>query len=242
MLNSYKISLGQLIPIILFLFMAFHDSAAMAQKSPPEQSKFNVFAVVSEDIEKHFVKAAETLQQEENLESFPLKGYQVHCTLYMTQFPADIENEITQKIAELASNTSEFEIQTTGLEITAGDWFFMNLDRNRNLQTLSDRVVEILSPLRAQSDYIPEWAKQFPTKLEYITKYGSPNVYSEFNPHLTMLAKSDGVKLKNFIEKHKTSDFAQKIAGKIVAIGIGIGDRDGQINTPLHIFKLKSVK
>jgi len=194
---------------------------------------------VSENIEDAFKKAATALNEAEKLESFPLQGFQIHCTLYMTQYPEGLKDKVLEKVKELAEKVSEFEIKTTGLEITDGDWFFMNLDRNRNLQTLSDSVVELLAPMRAKSDYIPEWAKKSPNKVEYISKFGSPNVYDEFNPHLTFLPKSDAEKLKSFLSKHSEKEFAKPINGKIVAIGVGIADKNGQMSEPWQIFPLK---
>jgi hypothetical protein len=227
------------IAVLVFVLVAV---IASAQSDKPQFEKINVFAVVSQNIENAFTDAAKALKEEEGLEAFPLLGYQTHCTLYMTQYPEGTKDSVLAKIAELASNTREFEINSTGLEITSGNWYFMNLERNRNLQTLSDNVVEMLAPLRAQSDFIPDWAKEFPTKLEYIAKYGSPNVYSEFNPHLTFLAKSDEEKLQRFNKKHADSDFAKVIGGSVVAIGAGIADRDGQMKEPWKIFPLKKAE
>ncbi|HAE39458.1 MAG TPA: hypothetical protein DCG57_12590 [Candidatus Riflebacteria bacterium] len=242
MKNSGKSTMTKLLSIVLLLFILVAVIASAQTEKFPPQEKINVFCVVSENIESAFKDAAKALQQEEGLESFPMMGYQIHCTLYMTQYPLGMQNEVLAKIAELASNTREFAINSTGLEITSGDWYFMNLERNRNLQTLSDSLVELLAPLRAKSDFVPEWAKAFPSKLEYIAKYGSPNVYSEFNPHLTFLAKSDAEKLQRFTGKHADSDFAKIIAGQVVAIGAGIADRDGQIKEPWKIFPLKKAE
>lgn len=236
---SGKPVMTKLLSIVLLLFILVAVIASAQTEKFPPQEKINVFCVVSKNIEDAFKDAAKALHQEEELESFPIKGYQVHCTLYMTQYPLGMQNEVLAKIEELASNTKAFAVNSTGLEITSGDWYFMNIERNRNLQTLSDSVVELLAPLRAQSDYVPDWAKEFPTKVEYISKYGSPNVYSEFNPHLTFLAKSDAEKLQRFTGKHADSDFAKIIAGHVVAIGAGLADRDGQIKEPWKIFPLQ---
>ncbi|MFZ5952234.1 MAG: 2'-5' RNA ligase family protein [Candidatus Rifleibacteriota bacterium] len=227
--------------LAISLFFAIAASAAenIEPPPPPPQEKINVFAVVSENIEKSFKDAAAALKETEQIDSFPMQGFQVHCTLYMTQFPAGMQNEVLAKIESLASTTRQFEVKTTGLEITSGNWFFMNLDRNRNLQTLSDAVVELLSPMRAQSDFVPEWAKPFPNKVEYISKFGSPNVYDEFNPHLTFLAKAEIEKLNNFLKNHAESEFSKPITGKVIAIGAGIADRNGQIPEPWKIFPLQ---
>ena len=236
---SGKFNMTKLLSIVLLLFILVAVIASAQNDQLPPQEKINVFVVVSENIEKAFNDAAKALYEEEGLESFPFLGYQVHCTLYMTQYPVGLKDEILRKIEELATNTREFEINSTGIEMTSGNWYFMNLERNRNLQTLADSAVEMLAPLRAKSDFVPDWAREFPTKVEYISKYGSPNVYSEFNPHLTFLAKSDAEKLQNFSKKHENSDFAKAVAGKIVAVGAGLADRDGQMKEAWKIFPLQ---
>jgi 2'-5' RNA ligase len=242
MKKSGKSAMTKLLAIFILAFVLVAVIVSAQKDKRPPIEKINVFAVVSPNIEIAFKDAASALYQEQGLEAFPLKGYQVHCTLYMTQYPEGSKDNVLAKVEELASRTSEFSVNSTGLAITSGNWFFMNIERNRNLQTLSDAVVEALAPLRAKSNYIPEWAKEFPNKVEYIAKYGSPNVYSEFNPHLTFLAKSELEKLQKFTQKHAESDFAKVIAGKIVAIGAGIADRDGQIKEPWKIFPLQSAK
>jgi 2'-5' RNA ligase len=222
--------------LICFAFL-FSSTANCADVKVSE--KINVFAVVSPNIEEAAIKASEALYEEQGLEAFPFKGYQVHCTLYMTQYPVGARDEVRAKIKRLAEGVREFRASTTGLEITSGNWFFINLERNRNLQALSDAVVKLISPLRVPSNFIPDWAKSMPNKVEYISKYGSPNVFDEFNPHLTLTASTDGEKLANFLEAHLESDFAQSISGEIIAIGYGIADRDGQIEKPIEIFPLR---
>lgn len=245
MFYTGKISLSSVTPIIMFLLMTLSTNCLPAQTASETAlptDKINVFAVVSKDIEAAFAETAETLMKEESIEAFPLKGYQPHCTLYMTMYPVGMQDQISEKIAEIASTTSEFSVQSIGLEVTSGNWFFMNLDTNPDLQGLADKLVEILAPLRAPSDYVPEWAKNIPKKVEYITKYGSPNVYAEFNPHLTLLANSDKEKLDRFLAKHANSSFGQAVSGKIVAIGLGIADSDGQMKTPIKVFPLQPTK
>lgn len=228
-----------LLTIIVIIFVIVAVIASAQDEKRPPLEKINVFMVVSENIENAFKDAAETLHQKEGLEAFVLKGFQTHCTLYLTQYPEGSKDSVLAKIEELASNTREFAINSTGLEITSGSWYFMGIERSSNLQKLSDTVVEILAPMRAKSDFIPDWAKEFPTKIEYISKYGSPNVYSEFSPHLTFLARSDEEKLQKFTKEHSESDFAKIIAGSVIAIGVGVADRDGQIKEPWKIFPLQ---
>ena len=59
------------------------------------------------------------------------------------------------------------------------------------LQVLSDSIVDQLSKYIKRPPIIPDWVWTLPEpqrsrKLEMIQRYGSPNVYSEFQPHATV--------------------------------------------------------
>jgi 2'-5' RNA ligase len=235
---------AKLIRLLLVVLLIANSAVtfAKANENVPVFEKINVFAVLSQNIEESFKQTASALKNEENVDSFPTLGFQVHCTLYMTQYPVGSKDQVLARIEQLASTTRQFDISTTGLELTSGNWFFMNLERNRNLQSLSDTVVNQLEPLRFKSDFVPQWAKAFPNKLEYIKKYGSPNVFAEFNPHLTFLARADAEKLQRFMKNHENSDFVKPVTGKIIGIGAAIADRNGQIPEVWKIFPLQPAR
>lgn len=233
----------------LFLSLAcvlFLSSAAAFGQAPntnasyPETLKLNVFALVSGNLETMAHKAGEALRKEEQLDAYPAIGYQVHCTLYMTQYSPEKSALVQGIVASLAETVRAFPVTAEGISATKDFWLFINLDRNRNLQTLSDTVVQKLSAHRFPSDFIPDWVKQYPQKLEYITKYGSPNVFAEFEPHLTLLAKSDPVKVGGFVQRHAGNpDFGTPQKGSIVGIGIGIADKAGQIKSPIAVYRFR---
>ena len=59
------------------------------------------------------------------------------------------------------------------------------------LQILSDAIVDELSKFIKRPPIIPDWVWTLPepqrsSKLDMIQRYGSPNVYSEFQPHATV--------------------------------------------------------
>jgi hypothetical protein len=215
------------------------STAVWAQASGPATVKLNVFAVVSPNLEEAARLAGQALELEEGLQTFPQLGFQIHCTLYMTRFAEDRQSDVLEKVKELAARVKEFSVKTTGLELTSGNWFFLNLDRAGGLQALSDSVVQRLAPLRFPDEHVPDWAKPFPQKVEYITTWGSPNVFAEFNPHLTLLARADPEKLRGFLARHANNPaFGAPLEGKIVAIGVGVADGNGQIKDPLVILPL----
>lgn len=203
-----------------------------------EVEKINVFCVMSENIEAEVKVASVDLKVVENVETFALKGYQPHCTLYMTAYPKGRQKIISNIVGRIAKETKQFEINTKGIEVAASDWLFMGLENNKNLQSLCDKICDKLKFLRVKSDYVPEWAKNMPEKVRCIKEYGSPNVFSQFDPHLTLLAKSDGKMLRHFKEFCAEKIYNKPVTGKVVAIGYGFADRDGQIKTPIEVFPL----
>ncbi|HEY9069920.1 MAG TPA: DUF1045 domain-containing protein [Candidatus Ozemobacteraceae bacterium] len=228
---------------LLFLLVSLTTSVASGQTASqsapaPQTIKLNVFALVSENLETMALKAGEAVSKEEGLEAYPALGYQVHCTLYMTQYSPDKVKTVQGIVASLAETVRPFPVRAAGISATKDFWMFINLDRGRHLQTLSDTVVQSLSGHRYPSDFVPEWVKQYPQKLEYITKYGSPNVFAEFEPHLTILAKSDPQKVGRFLARHADDPaFGRPRYGQVIGIGLGEADRAGQIKTPLAIYR-----
>ncbi|HOY68516.1 MAG TPA: DUF1045 domain-containing protein [Candidatus Ozemobacteraceae bacterium] len=227
--------------LFAFLTTCIASGQTASQAAPlPQTIKLNVFALVSENLETMARNAGEAVHAEEGLDAYPAMGYQVHCTLYMTQYSPEKTKTVQGIVASLAETVRPFPVRAAGISATKDFWMFINLDRGRNLQTLSDTVVQSLSGHRFPSDFIPEWVKQYPQKLEYITKYGSPNVFAEFEPHLTILAKSDPQKVGGFLERHADDPaFGKPRYGQVIGIGIGEADRAGQIKTPLAVYRFR---
>ncbi len=214
-------------------------SAPAAPEAAARDVKLNVFAVLSPEIEAAARAVSQDLQTQEGLSTYPQLGFQIHCTLYMTTYPPAAQEDLVARIKELAATTRAFPARTTRLQITKDNWFFLDLERDRNLQSLSDAVVGVASPLRSPTSFIPDWAKDNPEKVEYLKQYGSPNVFAQFEPHLTLLANADRVALTRFLEKNgQNPAYALPIAGQVIAIGVGEADRKGQIATPTAIFPL----
>lgn len=225
------------LPVVLGLAIAAVPSILRAEEKIVTD-KINVFAVMSENIEASVKVATVDLKTSENVETFALKGYQPHCTLYMTAYPQGRQRYVATIVKRIAANTKQFPINTKGIEVAASDWLFMGLENNKDLQHLCNEVCEELSFLRAKSDYVPEWAKSMPAKVECIKRYGSPNVFSQFDPHLTLLAKSDGEMIRRFKTNSADKYYDKPVKGKVVAIGYGLADRDGQIKEPIAVFPL----
>jgi 2'-5' RNA ligase len=233
--------------MICFVFLVTGSSLRGAQDAtkpgttetdrPPVTRKFNVFVYFSEPIENHARAVSQALKSGEGLETFPQLGFQIHCTLYMTRYAPDQETEVREFIASLSRSIHPFPVTTTGLHVTKDNWLFLNLERDRNLQTLCDSVVRALAPLRAPAQSVPDWLAAYPEKMEFFKEYGSPNVFSQFEPHLTLLARSDGEKLSRFLAAHKDSPgLSGNLAGTAIGIGLAEADGAGQMKDGITLY------
>lgn len=223
----------------IFIALFFNLSAYAQEKNAEKTLSLNIFAITSDGIESAILKNARLLKEEDDIDSYPNMGFQIHCTLYMTQFSEKNLDRIIARIKALTAQKKSFSIETCGLFLTLDNWLFMNIYENPDLQALSDFVVRLLSPLRLKTNYVPSWVLSYPEKLEYIEKYGSPNVFGQFDPHFTFLARGDKEKITSFIGRHKDQEYSGNIKGQILGIGIGLAGKDGQIKESLRIFKFQ---
>jgi len=211
-----KRTLGQiaLIGAIGLSTSAFADSISM-----------DVFAIPSKPITE-LVKHTSDALKKEGITTFYEKGMPVHATLYLTNFPEDAKSAIEKAVKQIATQYRPFPIKANGLTVTKGNWAFINLDDSSKLQRLADEVTLAIEPLRDKHAPLPGWVKNYPNKLAAFQRYGSPNVFQNFQPHLTLLANEKSPKLANFNMKMKKHP--PEAQGEIVGIGIGIADEWGQ--------------
>ena len=227
--------------LILFAFLAaivifFNRRQPSQAAAAIDDSKINIFAVLSSEIEEAAKSCSESLLVQEKLKTFPQQGYQIHCTLYMANYSPERVNSLKELVASFALTVRPFDATSSGMFVTKEHWLFLNIVKDRNLQTLSDTIVTLTAPLRSPNQFIPEWAKSSPEKLECIKKYGSPNVFVQFGPHLTLLANADGAALARFLQKNSANPaFGLPVKGRIIGIGLGIADEKGQVQKPIAI-------
>lgn len=214
--------------------------ATASAQFPANTVNLNVFAVVSDNIEHAVIDLSHDLKVHTGCESFPLKGYQTHCTLYMTRYDRKSIDKIVEKVKEIAESENSFEFVTGGVHLTKGNWLFLNMQKNNGLQYLADRLATELSPLRQEDDHIPAWVEQYPEKKKNIAEFGSPNVFAQFEPHLTLLAGGDDTfSLCRFVVRSVSRPYGRAIKGRIVGIGIGEAPHFGQIKKADHVFLFK---
>jgi 2'-5' RNA ligase superfamily len=165
-------------------------------------------------------------------------NHPMHITLYLTQYPEENLLKLIEKTKLIAKGMQAFDIKATRFFLSSGNFIMLGVNLNKHIQALSDKVVLQLHPLRDSKAKIPFWVKQDPRKRHAFTRYGSPNVFFEFSPHISISAKhfTDSKRkalfkkqLQNLIDQYHKKIKQDNLKETIVAIGIGLADEQGQV-------------
>ena len=211
-------------------FAAAAAVASLASASLAEGVSINIFAIPSAELIGAVATTSDGLK-EDGIETFYEQGRPVHITLYLTDYPAGAEKQVLQIAEQVAANTKSFDAVADGLTVTAGNWVFVDVDRSPALQHLADVMTVAAEPLRDTSAEVPGWVRNYPNKLEAFERYGSPNVFQNFQPHFTLLASEKSPKLAGFAEEMQANP--PHADGRFVGIGVGLADGLGQITKVL---------
>jgi hypothetical protein len=124
-----------------------------------------------------------------------------HITLFLSDFDVQANNEsllleeITSVLQQVLSNHSQPMCEVSWPDgdafFVAGPYTMFAVPRKDCLQSLSNDVVRALNPYITKPQEIPPWVYTLPLlqrwrKIYMISKYGSPNVFSEYEPHITV--------------------------------------------------------
>jgi len=94
------------------------------------------------------------------------------------------------------------------------------------LQALSDTIMDKAYKLRNPNPTMPAWVKSYPDKEISFKKYGSPNVFNNFDPHITVLTESNPEKLSQSMAAGTEGLYPQKM--RATGIGVSENDKNGQ--------------
>ncbi|WP_068092086.1 2'-5' RNA ligase family protein [Novosphingobium rosa] len=186
----------------------------------------DIYAIPSRPVVEAVAQASEKLGKR-GMKTFYAQGHAVHATLYLTQYPSSATPALKAAIARLAKSGKRFPLTVGGAERTVSNWLFLKVQRSPDLQRLADQVTLAAEPLRDHTVSPPGWMKDYPAKLPAFERYGSPNVFAQFEPHLTLLANETNPGLGAFVAEAEQS--RPEARGQVEGIGIGIVDANGQI-------------
>lgn len=117
-----------------------------------------------------------------------------HITLYLTNFMylkySDIDHVMTQLVPKFTACNVTMTDRTT----VSGSYVMWDVLSSSCLQHMSDAIVNETSAFIQQNQPVPDWVHNIsdPTirekKILYVQKFGSPNVFDMFSPHVTLAA------------------------------------------------------
>ncbi|MGF1740086.1 2'-5' RNA ligase family protein [Vibrio profundum] len=191
---------------------------------------YNVFLIPAKTVDQTVKNVSERLSRHQ-LDSLYKKGYLPHVTLYLTEYPEGSLAAIEKQAKQLAGHWHSFSLTLDELQRTKGDWLMLDVENSRDLQRLADQATLAMEPLRATNPQLPSWVSQYPNKLESFKRYGSPNVFANFQPHITLLPKSDSIKLDSFMNSYGAS--FKPIKTEVIGIGIAEVNKNGQARKDL---------
>lgn len=236
--------------LITLAFIAILVSGCNNVKNSPEKEKIvsiDVFVKCSPNVEETIKTFNENMSSKGlvtkyNLKPF-LENHPVHLTLYLTDYDIKEFGKIKEYVKSIAQNTKKFPIETTNYTLSAGNWILLGVDKNNQLQNLSDNVISKLNALRYKGSEVPSWAMSIPAKKESFEKYGSPNAFSQFDPHFSVLAaditKENQKSFSSDINSIIGASNIKPMTAQIEAIGIGFTDSYGQVTKVEAIFPLQ---
>ena len=125
-----------------------------------------------------------------------------HVTLYLSQFPVSSLPELLAAIAETAkspafSNSCSSNVSSATV---TGSYMMLSIAVSSCLQRMSDILVAQTHHLALPNQTAPEWIESLPepqrsVKKSMLHRFGSPNVFSQFEPHITLACSANATEL-----------------------------------------------
>ena len=189
----------------------------------PGQIRLNVCAIVPEEENAGVLKVFKRLR-ELGVRTFWEQGRVIHCTLFMTEYPEAVKDELPDVVRESVAGDHDFAVACTGMSAPGSGWLFLDLDRSV-IQSVANKLADALQPSRAKQPRRPSWLQAGTRQDEMFKKYGSPNVRSEFNPHLS-LACVELPELLGVVFRDEEFKALCSSVGTVQLRGIGVAEAD----------------
>jgi len=156
------------------------------------QKGLDIFLALSEKVENTAVQLNGIINEKvpENEINFKTNAIP-HISLYLTLFEdtTSVLDALTQLIPTLGH--SDCVITLPPSTSVGGAYGMWEADRIHCMQYFSDAIVNNTYEFIVPDQPVPSWVYQLPEpvrseKLALFKKYGSPNVFSQFDPHITL--------------------------------------------------------
>jgi len=207
----------------------------LARAAFAETVNYNVFVKLDNTAESRVNDISQALAKQ-GVNSLFAQGYQVHLTLYLTEYDSKRLPEIQKIVSQFARRQSKFTISFTGMHSTAGKWLMLDNQPSPELQQLADEITVQLVKLRDKNAKLPDWVSAYPEKVKTFERYGSPNVFAQFNPHVTLLTPKE---FNDGVAKFEAGYAFRPFSAQAVGIGIAQVDALGQAKNVLYFKPFK---
>ena len=134
--------------------------------------------------------------------------------------------KIETAICEIAPQLEALGPCTVGLSnvYAAGEFAMMNVSYSPCLQRFSDVVVNATNQYSLPNQTAPDWVYSLPEperseKLRYIALYGSPNVFSQFSPHVSLAWGPDAHSISAAIDALPLTPARLNFVGDVFSLG-----------------------
>jgi 2'-5' RNA ligase len=221
-----RIGLG--LALVLPLAAGFQPWPAAGAVQPPatDSQAIDVFVLPPAQIEDLVGKAGNELANV-GLQTLYRRGFLPHVTLYLSAYERKDLGLVRQRVRQLAARFQPFDMHASGCSLTPSHWLFIDVQADKPLRELADTATIMLSPLHDVHQPAPAWLKDAPHKLESFQRFGSPNVFADFQPHLTQLAHDSSPALTTWFKTGACHGWSAE--GPAAAIGFAPVDADGQV-------------
>eukprot|EP01104_Vermistella_antarctica_P013471 TRINITY_DN4073_c0_g1_i1.p1 TRINITY_DN4073_c0_g1~~TRINITY_DN4073_c0_g1_i1.p1 ORF type:complete len:268 (+),score=49.85 TRINITY_DN4073_c0_g1_i1:125-928(+) len=113
-----------------------------------------------------------------------------HITLYLTMFETVYYAKVMSTLALIAPSFQPCPVVLTDV-FAQGTYAMWNVTNSECLQNNSNTVVMALNDFITPNQSIPSWVNSLPEperteKIDMIEQFGSPNVFSQFQPHVSV--------------------------------------------------------
>lgn len=218
-------SIGVVILILIFLIPLFGSNPNV---------DYNVFVILDNNTTTNVENISKKLK-ENGIESLYEKKYIIQLTLYLTKYNMNHLHKIKEIIEKIANQTKSFNVEFYRLRKTDRKLLVLDAKNNENIQQLADEITVNLTKYHAKNINVPDWIKYIPEREKLFKLYGSSDIFTNFEPYISLLSQVNLSQIQSFISKYNFNPFKSK------AIGIGIAQVDnlGQAKDTIYSIKFK---
>lgn len=181
--------------VIFVVCVAVALSSARGNPTPVTQTLLNIHVALDTVARKEAISlngkllSLEGSNQLVNLATVEMP----HITLYLTSFRSEVVGLVMDAVElALQNQPSNCLVQLDPTVYASGAYAMWRVSKTPCLQGMSDAIVNATSQYISPNQPIPDWVYSIadPTlrqeKIDFVRKYGSPNVFDQFDPHVTI--------------------------------------------------------